>query len=583
MFRTLFFSFLAVCACNLGGCSQSTSKESSLESKPDSVVAENQGLTGGFYQGDDLTRFDGVNVLENLDAAWDEINGRGGNWSAQWEGYITAPTSGQITFAAECNRDLIVKIAGKEVLHTGEGNSLNEGKLNVKKDKQYHINIIYLQKTGGSTYFRIFWGWEGQEKQLVPLEALNFSKEQDEYWKDWLSPGGEVFDYTSNIFNESDPIRIVAPEFASLNFDLSTGGLPVAPGLETYTVCRADREHPEKAEGLGYTYQHHQDIAVWHGRMYVGWNTCEKDEDVWPNREVYSTSENGKNWAKPKEMFPQGVSTPLRMYFFLAPNGRMLIIAGLRENYENLSERKKSGVVVREIHSDHTLGDVFTLRGFGQPVPNQPPMFDTSGDKIFVEACRQLLSDHIYLHQQDYGNLLDPEQRIPWTDPKNWAGNDKLKDAAIEFGKAMCFFERKDGTMIAVAKRRWVMVSNDGGKTWQQPVRPASLITGGGKVWGQQTSDGRYVLVYSPDLQKRWPLAMLTSDDGITFSNPHALHGEIPKLRYEGKFKDPGASYHRGLSKWNNDGTWKDKDFWMVFSINKEDIVVVHLPIPFKK
>ena len=30
-----------------------------------------------------------------------------------------------------------------------------------------------------------------------------------------------------------EPLRIDAPELAKLNFDLSTGGLPVAPGLET--------------------------------------------------------------------------------------------------------------------------------------------------------------------------------------------------------------------------------------------------------------------------------------------------------------------------------------------------------------
>ena len=71
----------------------------------------------------------------------------------------------------------------------------------------------------------------------------------------------------------------------------------MVPGVETYTVCRANREHPEQAEGLGYTYQHHQDLAIWKGRMYVGWNTCQVDEDTYPSREVISTSEDGKTWV----------------------------------------------------------------------------------------------------------------------------------------------------------------------------------------------------------------------------------------------------------------------------------------------
>ena len=379
--------------------------------------------------------------------------------------------------------------------------------------------------------------------------------------------------------NQREVLRIDAPELARLNFDLSTGGLPIAPGLETYTVIRSDREHPERAEGLGWTYQHHPDIAAWHGRLYVGWNSCERDEDGWPSRELYSSSTNGKAWAKPAEMFPQGVSTPLRMYFFLAPNGRMLVIAGLRMNHDRTSERTKGPLVVRELRADHSLGDVFTLRAPAQAVPNQPPQYDTCAEKGFVEACRQLLADRLFLQQQDYGRLLDSGQRMKWNDPKVWDGDTKLKKDAEDFGKAMCFFERKDGAIVGVGKKRWVTISRDGGRTWEQPVRPESLISNMGKVWGQKTSNGRYALIYNPDLEHRWPLAMLTSDDGITFRDPHAVHGDLPARRYDGLYKDPGASYHRGLGKWNNDGSWKDDALWLVYSLNKEEIRVIRVPV----
>jgi hypothetical protein len=361
-----------------------------------------------------------------------------------------------------------------------------------------------------------------------------------------------------------EPLRIEAPELAHLNFDLSTGGLPLAPGLETFSVCRADREHPDAAEGRGWTYQHHPDLAAWHGRLYVGWNTCERNEDVWPSRELLSSSTDGRTWSKPVEMFPQGVSTPLRMYFFHAPNGRMLIIAGLRLNHDKLKEKEKGPLVVREIKGDHTLGEVFTLRTPTDSVPNQPPPFDQSADKTFVEACRQLLDDHVYLSQQDFGVLLDAPDR------KNWPGSKN--------GKAVCFFERKDGALVGVGKKGLVTVSNDHGRTWSKLVEPASLITGMGKVWGQRTSDGRYALIYNPDPERRWPLAMLTSDDGITFRDPHALQEDLPKARYEGHAKAPGASYHRGLSKWNDDGSWKDDALWLVFSVNKEDIRIIRVP-----
>ena len=378
--------------------------------------------------------------------------------------------------------------------------------------------------------------------------------------------------------NISDPVIIDAPELLKLDFEKSTGGLPIVTGLETFFVIRSDKEHPETAEGLGYTYQHHPDMAVWHGRLYVGWNSCERDEDTWPSRELISSSPDGKEWTKPVEMFPLGISTPLRMYFFLAPNSRMLIIAGLRKNHDKTGERTKGPLVVRELMSDHSLGPVYTLRAPDVTVPNQPKLFDTAADKEFVKACKSLLADHLFLQQQDYGILLDPGKRMKWNDPDKWTGDKELKKSSANFGKAMCFFTRKDGTMVGIGKIRWVTVSKDNGKTWTQPVQPGSLISGMGKVWGQKISDGRYVLIYNPDLKRRWPLAMLTSEDGITFRNPRALNGEIPKLRYEGSNKDPGLSYHRGLSKWNNDGSWKDNDFWMVYSLNKEDICVIHVP-----
>ncbi len=380
---------------------------------------------------------------------------------------------------------------------------------------------------------------------------------------------------------ETNELLIIdAPPLTSLNFDITTGGLPVVPGLETYTVFRSDREHPEKAEGYGYTYHHHPDIAVWRGRMYVGWNSCEVDEDTWPSRELISSSADGKVWTKPVEMFPQGVSTPIRMYFFLAPNGRMLIIAGLRTNHDKLSERRKNAVVVRELKSNHSFGEVFTLRRPPEEVPAIPPFYTTAADKGFVQACDQLLSDHLFLLQQDYGNLLDPENRMKWNDPQNWEGDSLVKQSAGNFGKAMCFFERKDGAIVGIGKNRWVTVSHDKGMTWVQPEKPGTLISGMGKVWGQRISDGRYILVYNPDPSRRWPLVILTSDDGITFRNPYAIHNELPARRYAGLHKDSGASYHRGLSKWNNDGSFKDDALWLVYTLNKEDIRVVRIPVP---
>src|SRR5687767_5773364 len=96
----------------------------------------------------------------------------------------------------------------------------------------------------------------------------------------------------------SDPIRIEGLEQARLDDSKINGGLDPLPGVKSVEVSRASPDD--------YTYNHHVDLAAWKRRLYLAWNQCQKDEDVWPSREVYSTSGDGEKWDAPKELFPQG-------------------------------------------------------------------------------------------------------------------------------------------------------------------------------------------------------------------------------------------------------------------------------------
>jgi len=373
----------------------------------------------------------------------------------------------------------------------------------------------------------------------------------------------------------ADPIKILNPP--KIDFSRTDGGLPRVPGCQTAIVFRADPARRESDGSPGWTYHHHPDIACWRGRLYVGWDSCERDEDVFPSKELYSTSTDGKHWSAPAELFPQGISTALRMYFFHAPNGRMLAIAGLRTSMAPITEQTKGSLVVREIHRDHTLGPVFILRQTFSRIPNPPPRFDTATDAGFVLACQQLLANHLFLEQEDYGVLLDPPDRMPWHDAHSW--KNPPDDVAV-FGKAMCFYHRQDGQLVSVGKKGWVTTSSDDGKTWAPPVRPPTLVAGMGKVWGQATPDGHYILLYNPDLIRRWPLVLVTGDDGITFTNMRTIHGQLPPLRYPGKYKEPGAAYIRGISMWSSDNSRPNDPIWLVFSVNKEEIWVARVDEP---
>jgi hypothetical protein len=379
----------------------------------------------------------------------------------------------------------------------------------------------------------------------------------------------------SRVVLADDPIRIEGTELSKLVNELPDGGLPPVVGVRNIQVFRATRDATDLSDGRGWTYNHHQDMACWKGRLYVAWTNGEKDEDVWPSHEVFSTSEDGLTWSPPRELFPQGISTSLRMYFFHAPNGRMLAIAGQRVSEEKLKEELKAGAVVREIHSNHSLSDVFTL--IKDPLCKQPPpMFNTCADSQFVEACQQLIANKPFLETQDSGVLLGG-RRMKWYDVAK--GNRQFRN----FGKAFSFFHREDGTLVGIGKKGWTILSTDEGDSWSQPVIPQTLLTNNAKVWGTRTPDGRYALLYNPKDYDRYPLVMVTSNDGITFDNMRVVHGEVPRQRFAGENKNIGPQYIRGISEWATDDSRKDDALWVVYSVNKEDIWVSRIPVPVQK
>lgn len=373
------------------------------------------------------------------------------------------------------------------------------------------------------------------------------------------------------------PIQIVdAPK---IDLSRTDGGLAPIPGMENIQVFRASRIRPELAEGKGYTYNHHPDLAVWHGRFYVAWDSGAKDEDTWPARELFSTSTDGRRWTSPAELFPEGVSTPMRLYFFHAPNGRMLAFSGLRVGHEKTDEDTKGPLVVREIRADHSLGPVFTLRPpAGGARSGDPAPYTDANDAPFTEACRQLLSARVTLETQDLGVLLDPDQRMKWHRADAWP-HDKIGNG---FWKAPSFYHRADGAIVGIGKNGWTSVTHDNGANWSQPVVPPSLITNNAKVWGQRTPDGHYLLVYNPTLRPRYPLALVVGDDGMVFRDMRAVQTRFTSQRYAGINKNPGLQYIRGIAEWASDDSIEDTRHavWLVYSANKEDIWVSRVPLP---
>jgi len=384
------------------------------------------------------------------------------------------------------------------------------------------------------------------------------------------------------------------------------GGIPHAVGVHRYQVFRANRTHPSEGGNTGWTYNHQPFLCYWNNQFYLSYLSDPIEEHNPPGRTLLVTSKNGRTWSDPRVLFPKyklpeirrgDVHIPAgtysvmhqRMGFYVAPNRRLLALAF----YSYCASPRTSpnagnglGRVVREVYKNGSFGPIYFIRynrhaGFNESNTNYP-FYKSSKDKGFLEACETLLADKLMtLQWWEEDRAKDGFFTI---DPGDVKSAFKFSANMTTFrgaGKALCFYHRPDGVVVALWKNQYSALSPDEGKTWTGITKNKTLMTCGAKVWGQRTDDGRYALVYDHSATRgnRYPMVVMTSDDGYEFNNMLCLEGEVPPMRYQGIHKSRGPQYIRGIVEGN--GNPPGKHMWNTFSVNKEDIWVsrIHVPI----
>ncbi len=167
-----------------------------------------------------------------------------------------------------------------------------------------------------------------------------------------------------------------------------------------------------------------------------------------------------------------------------------------------------------------------------------------------------------------------------------WWEEDRATDGFYTFRpndlepKAFSFYRRPDGVVVGIWKDQLTALSPDEGHTWTDLARARTLMTRGSKVWGQRTEDGRYALVYnhSATRRNRFPIVVMTGEDGHAFDGMLVLEGEVPPMRYYGWAKNSGPQYLRGIIEGNGDPP--RNHMWNTYSMNKEDIWVSRTRVP---
>ena len=384
---------------------------------------------------------------------------------------------------------------------------------------------------------------------------------------------------------EAEPVRYVGGEVANPNFH--DGALRFAVGVENIQTLRANRSHPEKADGFGWTYNHASNLAYWHGRFFQQYLSGVADEHIAPVQTLLITSPDGRKWGKPEVVFPPyqapasvtipkgstGYMMHQRMGFYVAPDGRLLVL-GFYGHTEDPFKEGGIGRVVREVYKDGSYGPIYFIRYTSHADWNEKntsyPFYKKSTDKGFVSACDALLGDKLKtLQWWDEDRGLDQFYSI-----RDTTNGDHMQ--------ALSYFHRKDGQIVGLWKFSHVTLSADEGKTWSRPVVAPSLIMAGGKNWGQRTADGRYAMSYNPiaTQEHRYPLIVTTSDDGILFDNMLLVHAEVPPRRFFGRWKDFGPCYVRGITE--GEGVPPGNDMWLTYTVNKEDVWISRVPVPVK-
>jgi hypothetical protein len=391
-----------------------------------------------------------------------------------------------------------------------------------------------------------------------------------------------LFFIQSSLLSSQDTVHYTGNTLS--NIDYHHGQLSPAIGVHNIQTFRANRADKEN----NWTYNHAPMLAYWNQAFYLEYLSNPVGEHVPPGQTLLQVSKDGYHWKPPVVIFPP---YPLadgtvksgrtdsaknsfavmhqRIGFYISASKKLFalayygIVLGAKDDP---NDGNGIGRVIREIKTDGSFGPICFLRynhAFNEK-NTRYPFYKNTKDKELVKAGDEILHSPLLMQQ-----MVEEADR---------------DDALIPLKKdlkAFNYYHLPNGNVVGLWKFALTSISTDEGKTWlYNPLRAPGFVNANAKIWGQKTSDNRYVTVYNPS-EFRWPLALSVSENGLAYKNLLLVNGEITSLRYGGAYKSYGPQYVRGIPE--TEGLPPDGNIWVTYSMNKEDVWVSKIPVPVKE
>ena len=359
--------------------------------------------------------------------------------------------------------------------------------------------------------------------------------------------------------------------------------------------------HPESIDQ--WTYSHHGHIAHFRNRYYAIWSSGTIDEDNVGQRIMLSTSEDFTRWTEPVQL----ADTQMGEY-----NELVLTAGGFHRTDDKLiayysqyeyepwnierGTAKKLGRGVR----NRTLNLRCTADGVNWETPlnvdlpttaNFGPQKTASGRLIISGAVEYPYTDDPEGIRGWRMSGIYPEDMDPRQYEIGFGGSEQPEFAAEVYRRLGLpagvrlnegsFYQTDDGVIHMLLRSRtpylWVTESTDDGETWSPPVR-TDFSDNQAKFHFGRLPDGRFYYVGNPDQRTvgtgnplRCPLVLSLSEDGTVFDRHYILADTIVHRRFQGREKVGIYAYPNTIVH--------DEALCVAFSINKEDIAVLRVPL----